>query len=367
MIDKEILVEQELEGGNLSRDRQSSPEKMVTDGRVTMFGAFKEPFRKVNLLDLDMRIGSFRMPRFVKNLRLKEWQHFGIISKDYYVGTVIFDAKFMGVSFFYVFSRKAGIFFEHSRTLIGGPILVSNNILDGKSYFRHVGYRLEFENHLSKGYHRINAKISAYRGKPKISADIRVLEDLFQVEPLIVVNPISENRPMYTHKAVCPVEGRIETGGETIELSPEHDFCAIDIQKTYYPYRTFWYWATFAFRDSKGRLIGMNACEGLIEDDENFNENCSWVDGKINLLGAVRFSFEKGNVISPWRVTSLDGNMDLEFFPQGERKGRINLGIVMSDFHQPFGVFRGRLPGLSGEEIEVENAFGLCEYHVARF
>ena len=95
------------------REMKPTPQRMVVDGQVAEFGTFSEPFREVNLLDVDLEIKGRKVPRMVMDFRLKEWEHFGIITDDYYFGMVIFDAKFMGTSFFYVYDRKTVAFFEH--------------------------------------------------------------------------------------------------------------------------------------------------------------------------------------------------------------------------------------------------------------
>jgi hypothetical protein len=203
--------------------------------------------------------------------------------------------------------------------------------------------------------------------KPPVNAEIYMLENIERLQPLVQVSAVSENRPLYTHKAAAPVEGKIVVGDKEIRLHPEKDVGLMDIQKTFYPYRTFWNWATFAGYDERGRLIAMNACKNFIEDDEGNNENCTWVDGEITLLGAATFDFDKAALMKPWKLNTSGYGMDLTFSPQGERVGRVNLGVVMSDFHQPFGKFKGVLPGPDGTRLEIEDLFGLCEWHLARF
>ena len=58
--------------------------------------------------------------------------------------------------------------------------------------------------------------------------------------------------------------------------------------------------------------------------------------------------------------------VDLDFHPQGERAERIRIGPILSDFHQPFGLFRGRL-GKEGDAVEMRDLFGLCEQHITRY
>ena len=349
------------------RKLRETPPRMVVDGRVAKYGVFADPFREVNLLDLDLVIGRRHVPRIVRDFRLKEWQHFGIVTGDYYFGMVIFDAKFMGVSFFYVFNRKTGEFFEHSRTSVGGPVRIARELWHGECYFRHIGYTMEFENRLDCSLHRIRADISGTRKKPRVQVDMYLLEDIDSVQPLVVVSPVDENRPLYTHKVACPVEGMVMIGDEKIRLDPEKDIGLMDVQKTFYPYHTFWKWATFGGYDARGRLIALNACQNFISDDEKYNENCTWVDGKITLLTAARFEFDEKALMEPWSVETTDGGLEVTFRPAGERRGRTNLGVVMSDFHQPFGEFTGKMPGRGQEEIVVDGAFGLCEHHLARF
>jgi len=71
------------------RQLKETPARMVVDGQVAEFGAFKEPFREVNLLDVELELSGRRAPRALREMRLKEWEHFGIISEEYYFGMVI--------------------------------------------------------------------------------------------------------------------------------------------------------------------------------------------------------------------------------------------------------------------------------------
>ena len=205
------------------------------------------------------------------------------------------------------------------------------------------------------------------RGKPSFKADLRLLEDLRKFEPLVVVSPVGVNGGLYTHKAICPVEGSVEMDGGKVVLDPARHVGLMDVQKTHYPFRTFWRWATFGGYDAAGRLVGMNICKNFIRDDERYNENCTWVDGRLTPISAARFEYEEGDLTSPWSLTTTGGELDVEFVPAGERAGKINLGILMSDFHQPYGEFRGTMLGPDGERIAIDGQFGVCEHHLARF
>ena len=141
----------------------------------------------------------------------------------------------------------------------------------------------------------------------------------------------------------------------------------LDEQKTYYPYSSFWKWSTAAGYNEYGELLAFNLCQNMITDDEDYNENCMWVDGKIYCLKAARFKFDKKNLMRPWEMKTTDGYMDLLFTPSGERAEKISVGLIESDFHQPFGMYNGRFKDENNRIYPITNFFGLAEHHVTRY
>jgi hypothetical protein len=348
------------------RTIKKTPPRLVDDGRVVEFGAFEEPFRQLNLGEAEIfRLGGKHL-RGLGRLRLKEWQHYGVIHPHHYFGMVIFDAKFLTVSFVYHYNREGGGMQEHSRQAPGGKAKIAETMWHGECSFAARGYSLGFENRLEEGYHRVRVEAAQTSKLPAISGDFRMLEDISRYQPLVVVSPFSPNRPLYTHKAACPVEGTMSVGGEVIELDPSRDVCLLDEQKAFYPFKSFWRWLCFGGFTPGGSLIAANLCHNIIADDEEYSENCYWVDGKIHLTGAARFGYSEADILGPWFVNTTDGLVDVDFHPQGERAERIRVGPILSDFHQPFGLFRGRL-GSGGDAAGVEDLFGLCEQHITRY
>ncbi|MHB8781475.1 MAG: DUF2804 domain-containing protein [Candidatus Geothermincolia bacterium] len=343
-----------------------TPPHMAEDGRVVAYGKFKDPFRDVNLTDVDFYDKGGKTPRFMRNLRLKEWQHFGIIHPDYYLGFVAFDSKYMSPSFCFLYDRKQKKFSEHHRETGPWAVDVAPNLFDGLTTFKQKGYSIEMHSHLTHGRHDIKVRIDAKKKLPALTADITVLEDLSRYQPLVNVSPIGPNRPFYTHKSACPAEGVVRFGDIEYRLEPDRDIALMDVQKTFYPYRSWWNWSTFGGRDESGRLIALNLCQNLITDDENHNENCLWVDGVMTPLSAARFEFDKKNMMGPWRMRTTDGRIKLDFTPQGERADKINAFVLVSDFHQPFGLYRGTAVDEAGEEHRIDDYFGLAEYHYFR-
>lgn len=344
----------------------ATPEKMVEKDGTIHFGTFRSPFADANILDAPL-YESRKVSAWWKKFRLKEWQHFGVITPSHYFGMVIFDAKFMGVSFFYVYDREENKRFEHSVQLPGRASRVAAQVYDDFCEFKKSGYHLRFENKLKDGFHKITVDIKDRRSIPAVQGEIKIFEDLKSIEPLIQVSPVTSVRPFYTHKVAAPAEGVIRLGDKEIKIDRKQDVALMDEQKTYYPYVSFWKWATAAGYNEYGELMAFNLCQNMITDDEDYNENCMWVDGKIYCLKAARFKFDEHDVLRPWEVKTTDEKMDLLFAPSGERAEKISIGLIVSDFHQPFGMYNGRFKDESNRIYPISNCFGLAEHHVTRY
>ena len=49
----------------------------------------------------------------------------------------------------------------------------------------------------------------------------------------------------------------------------------------------------------------------------------------------------------------------------GERSANLNLGLIRSMFHQPFGTFQGTIRDSLDTKIKVDNLFGVTEHHIS--
>jgi Domain of unknown function (DUF2804), C-terminal/Domain of unknown function (DUF2804), N-terminal len=349
------------------KTRQETPAWIVRDGKVTAWGAFATPFRNLNLIDADIFGTGAWEPAFFRSLRLKRWQHFAVINERFFAGFVTLSTHYLSTSFCYVYNRETREFVEHHAEKPGQSIPIAKELWNDHCLFEKRGYRIEVQNRLEAGYHRALIDIAGTKDKPGIKAELEMLEDLETIEPLIVVLPLGENRPLHTHKAPCPVRGTITLGDETVTLEESKDLVIIDVQKTFYPYSTFWKWATFAGRNEQGKLLGINLVNNMIKNDDEYNENCLWVDGKLSFFGPARFTFDEKDPTKPWEVKTTDGRCDLQFVPQGQRAERINMGLVVSDYYQPYGLWSGRVVDDNGVEHEFKDIFGVTENHLARF
>lgn len=344
-----------------------TPPRIVENHKVVDFGLFEQPFRELNLTDADIFGTKAKEPEIFRKLRLKQWQHFAVITKDVFLGFMVLDSTYLGASFCYFVEKETGRYAEHHREGPGWIARVSKELWNDDCVFKGRNYFIEINNRLEQGVHLAKVDVKETKKIPRIKANLEMLENLAEVQPIVAVLPIKQNRPLYTHKIACPVRGEIHYGDKKAVLNEKTDLVLIDVQKTYYSYNTFWRWATFAGYDDQGRIIAMNLVQNMIEDDVRYNENCLWVGGKLSQWGGARFEFDEKNTLAPWRIHTTDGSCDLLFTPEGEREGKVNFGFIKSDYHQPYGRFSGTVKDNDGVMHEVKNLFGVTEHHLARF
>jgi len=338
------------------------PDGLVGPTGEVRFGVYDQPCAKVDLFRTRLRTLGVPMPGLWSRFRLKEWQHYCLILPEAMVSFAIVDSKFLHTSWCHVVDRTSGAHFEHARQ---GPRLrarVARQLWNERTHLSARGYRIEVFNHLDHGEHRISIDIDADGTLPAVHLAMTCEHDLDAIQPLVVVLPVGPNRGMYSHKVALPLRGTLRVGDREHRVESEQGFAIVDVHKAHYPRRTWWNWATFAGRDAAGRLIAGNLTHNVNERDRELNENALWVDGALHHLGPARFEVDRERVLEPWRVRTDEAA--LVFTPEGERAQSIRLGLVVSEFHQPYGTFAGTVR-LEGEEVEIDGLYGVCEDHTA--
>lgn len=135
--------------------------------------------------------------------------------------------------------------------------------------------------------------------------------------------------------------------------SIEGPYAFIDDWAGYPPRHTHWLWSAGVGIDAGGRNIAWNLVSG-INDSERDSERTVWIDSCPQEVEPVRFASDLSGVVF------ADGT-ELWFVREAVRRRRDNLGLVRSDYEQPFGAFSGRLPG----GVELREAYGVMERHQA--
>ncbi len=336
-----------------------TPPNLVSEGRFAL-GTYKAPFRRVN--PLDARLGALLpWPRWLKNWRLKEWEHFALVNDQYYLSVALFNAKSLGLAQVCIYSREDGTIHFHERRFPPWSLGLPPNILESQAVYRSPGFSLEFRNAINTGYIGIDIAIAASRELPPVAGRFRCLEPPDSSEPIVVCLPLPNQGAMYSHKFTCPIEGSMTLDGKHVDFLPQRSYGLIDIHQGYYPLVMKWHWATGGSREPDGRLIGFNLTDNQVEDQHAYNENCVWRDGRLSLLPPVSFEFDDRDHRKPWVICDREGMVELTFEPEVVRTIDVNALLIENRYRAPFGAFHGRLRTAEGDEIRVDGSFGMCE------
>jgi hypothetical protein len=141
--------------------------------------------------------------------------------------------------------------------------------------------------------------------------------------------------------------GTVELAGRTIAIDAR---AIVDDTAGYYERHTRWRWSAGVGRTADGREVAWNLVSG-VNDPPAHSERTVWIDGVPSEPGPTSFAAD---------LRGVDG---LRFDPEATRERHDNLLLIRSSYRQPFGSFRGSLPG----GLELAEGFGVMEEHDARW
>jgi hypothetical protein len=172
-------------------------------------------------------------------------------------------------------------------------------------------------------------------------------------DPISVVCELSGGRFSTTEKrALLDVEGTLSADGKKYDLKGAfggYDYTAGLLER-----RTAWKWAFGMGRSASGKPLAYNLTEGFVGQ----RECVAWHGKEVVPLGETRFSFDKRDVVKPWKIQTGRGEVDFDATYLHEE--RHNLGVVRSSFQQIAGAFRGKLE-LPNETVAFEKIAGVTE------
>jgi len=326
------------------------PARLVEAG-APVEGTWAGPLRDAGF---DGLAGEYARGFLERRLVEKRWQALFLATPQAMISLAIVDAGYLSSGILSVFDRGA------RRVLIdSNPVLpplfawVADEPNDGMRAVLtgpRIGARIE----------RSGGRILATARWGGVALDL-ALDARGAPPPMTAACKLGPGRFNFTQKLVgLAAEGEVRVGNARFAARGEP--AGLDFTHGYLARDTSWRWA-FASARQGGRLIGFNLSEGFMQS----SENAVWIDGAPCSVGPVRFAFEPGAQLAPWRIRSDDGSLDLTFQPEGCRSQSVDLKVVVSKYLQPFGVFSGHLTTASGDRLEVDSLPGVTEDHIARW
>lgn len=329
------------------------------DGELIQVGWSRQP-----LLDCNLEDARFYRFRPLQRFRIKRWDYYGVTTPTHFYSFTLADLGYAGQVFAYVVDFEAKRVVEDTLTIaLGRGITLARNSTEGDSVY--VGRKAHLLFEVTPVGRRVRAEWPGFAGKG-LAAEL-----LFHLPPehesMSIVIPIGRKRFYYNRKVNCmPVEGWVELAGQRAPVEPDSCLGNLDWGRGVWEYRSFWVWASASGFLPDGRRLGLNLGFGF-GDTSAATENALLLDGRIHKLGQVDFTYDPTDFMKPWRITSPDGRLELEFVPLIERVAATNLLVISSEVHQMFGHYGGTVRTDDGEQIRLDGLIGFAEEHHARW
>lgn len=277
-----------------------------------------------------------------RRLQRKGWLYFSACTAELSVGYAIVDAGLVATAFVYVYDRRTRSLIEEKATLPFGFA---------------AGFTPDWRQpwSLAQGDRRWQVTPSAAGWQVRYdSPRLAVAMDVVRNGEGLSAISNAPGRPFQHTWKLCalPVALSVRREGTTIETQAGG---AVDFTLGYPPRASLWNWASLDGTTADGRRLGLN----LVAQFMNGLENALWLGDELIPLAQANFDYQPGDLLQPWRISTVDGLVDVQFWPDGQRAEHLNAVFLKSRFAQPFGRFEGRIAG------QAVSGHGVVEEHEA--
>ena len=329
------------------------PDQVVTKGQFNL-GCYDQPIRNINMLDARLNIPFF------KSLQLREWQAFQVLTEGHFFFIALYNTKKVSLVQFIHYDIQNNKKHRFERKVFSSDLHIPNGLFQTSAYYRTGSYYIKADHDIEGK--RLNLEVDIKKGKkhPAIYARFLALHDVDSYRPMVGVFPFSDNRAMYSHKCLMPVEGEIMVDTDQFSLHHSRSSLILDDHKGFYPYITKYDWVTGMGFSDEGERIGFNLTDNQVKNQELYNENVLWVDGNMHLLPPIKINRPQGP-LGTWHIKDQQGMVDLQFIPLTHTSVNLNLLLLKSKYEGPYGYFQGNIQKEDGDIIQIKNIFGVGE------
>lgn len=319
------------------------------------FGTYNKAIPNINMLSAHSPLG-YRAPKWFNNMRLKEWEAFQMGNEEFFIFGAIYTAKISAIVIIEIYDKIHKDIISIYKFVSPSKINIGDGMINSITYYKTEDFSLEIHNDLKNHKVDLKTNISKTKKSPKINFHIAAYHIN---EPIVTCMPLGENRAIYSHKALMPMEGYFSIDGCEAQFKKDQSNMIVDDHKGYYPYRLKYDWVTAWGKDSSGNTIGFNLTDNQVIDKEKYNENCIWFNHNMFPLPPIKVerNYDKGEI---WHIKDKGNTIDLYFYPERKSELKINALIVCCNYEAPMGKFEGYIV-VADKRIEIKDFFGMGE------
>lgn len=279
--------------------------------------------------------------------RIKEWDYYLILARDFAVALTISDDGYIGLQSASFLDFKTP--FTHTQTVLNvlpmGKLKLPPHSATGITSYEDKRLQMRFE--VQDHTRHITCCYKNFYQKTPFICDITLSEP--PQESMVIATPFEKEHTFYYNQKIncMRASGYMEFNQQKYEFHPETDYGTLDWGRGVWTYDNTWYWGS-GNCTLNGKPFGFNIGYGF-GDTTAASENVIFYDGKIHKLADVTFHIptsHEGSKIKyeyeqPWTFTSSDGRFEMNFEPVIDRAADLNALIIESNQHQVFGRMSG--------------------------
>ena len=296
-------------------------------------------------------------------LRIKEWDYYLVNNGKFALALTVADNGYMGLDSVSLLDLEEG--WEITKSPMSflplGKKHLPETSVTGDVHSAARGYGIHF---IHEGEKRVLIAYMNKFGESALSARVELTE--CPEDSLVIATPFDKPGHFYYNQKIVGfrASGYVNYNGKTYTFEPSDSFAVLDWGRGVWTYHNTWYWGS-ASGELDGAPFGWNIGYGF-GNTSAATENVLFYDGKIHKLGEVKFEIpmdEDGfeDFMKPWVFTSDDNRFYMNFTPVLDRSAFMSAGVVLSDQHQVFGHFTGRITLDDGTVLPVRDFFGFAE------
>lgn len=332
------------------RNHEVTKEQLLLDEQ----GQLREPGWSKQLIQ-KYRREDIKAPKF----RIKEWDYYLIMNKDFAVALTISDLGYLGMlsASFIDFTKPC----EHTESVLTafpmGKFNLPSDSKSGVSAFENKRVSMNFV--AQNGQRHLLCEFKKFDGDKDFKCDI-ILEQP-EDDTLVIATPWDKKHHFYYNQKIncMPASGWVEYAGKRYEFNPKTDFGTLDWGRGVWTYDNYWYWGSGSgYVD--GKPVGFNIGYGF-GNTAAATENVIFYDGKVHKIDDVTFNIPEDDYLKPWTFTSSDGRFEMDFEPIIDRAAKTDVKFIVTYQHQVFGKMTGTMILDDGTKVELKDFICFAE------
>ncbi len=360
-----------------------TPKSIVKPDGSCEFGTFDKEFEEMDFVKLNHPTA---LPQCFNRLKLTLWQATEVHLKNGVLLAVVCDMGIFGKTFNVFYDKRTHNVYSWDTNLKSKDTIIAPNLINGAVSEAHTPVSfVKYVNNFQDGRCDISGKhegkclITVPNENKAASKSIKenygegTIEYEFSLKrlslPCVASIPFSTTRPrpLYSQKDFFKAEGRLVINGEEM-LSDGETVAIVDDHRGFYPRRAHYDWVTTMGKcnvNGEEKFLAFNLTRNQSVDQDKYNENILWLEGKTSILPPVTFTrtIESKDFknYSEWIVKDEYDMVNIKFKVYGMNPMIMHALVVNIDYYITYGELEGYVRDEDGNKYILDGMLGMGE------